>query len=211
MLTMNPQPHKVAIADEAFRVLRRGGRFAIHELALVPDAVASEVKSEIEATLSQSIRVGARPLTEGEWRALLENAGFINLVVRLAPMHLLRPPGFLQTRTWRTLKFVRNVLQDADARRRGWPCARSLRSTPTICEGFPLWEQRAADRWIDHGRQGSWRTAGPRCSMPKACPQDCGTSKYEDGSVGTGACSEGALRFRRLDPYQELELDDRHA
>lgn len=119
MLTMNPQPHKVAIADEAFRVLRRGGRFAIHELALVPDAVSSEIQSEIEATLSQSIQVGARPLTEAEWRALLKDAGFQNLVVRLAPMHLLHPSRILADEgLWRTLKFVRNVLRDADARRR---------------------------------------------------------------------------------------------
>jgi SAM-dependent methyltransferase len=119
MLTLNAPAHKQAIAAEAFRILRPGGRYAIHELAIVPDDVASSVKTEIETTLSRSIHVGARPLTEAEWRALLTGAGFVDLKVHQAPMHLLKPARILADEgLWRTLKFVRNVLADSDARRR---------------------------------------------------------------------------------------------
>ncbi|MBN9306741.1 class I SAM-dependent methyltransferase [Devosia sp. 67-54] len=56
-LTLNAPAHKQAIAAEAFRILRPGGRYAIHGLAIVPDGVADGVK--IETTLSRSIHVGA--------------------------------------------------------------------------------------------------------------------------------------------------------
>lgn len=56
----------------------------------MPDDVTNSVKTEIETTLSRSIHVGARPLTEAEWRTLLTEAGFIDLEVRQAPMHLLK-------------------------------------------------------------------------------------------------------------------------
>jgi hypothetical protein len=119
MLTLNSPAHKQAIAAEAFRILRPGGRYAIHELAIVPDDAADSVKTEIETTLSRSIHVGARPLTEAEWRTLLTEAGFIDLKVRQAPMHLLKISRILADEgLWRTLKFVRNVLADGDARRR---------------------------------------------------------------------------------------------
>ncbi|MBN9304787.1 MULTISPECIES: hypothetical protein [unclassified Devosia] len=88
-------------------------------LAIVPDDVTNSVKTEIGTTLSRSIPVGARPLTEAEWRTLLTEAGFIDLEVRQAPMHLLKMSRILADEgPWRTLKFVRNVIADGDARRR---------------------------------------------------------------------------------------------
>ena len=61
MLTMQTDAHKAEIVAEAFRVLRPGGRYAIHELALTPDGVDDSVKTEIRSALAHSIKVNARP------------------------------------------------------------------------------------------------------------------------------------------------------
>jgi hypothetical protein len=48
---------------EASRVLRAGGRYAIHELALTPDTISDEIKTDVRQSLSRAIKVNARPLT----------------------------------------------------------------------------------------------------------------------------------------------------
>jgi ubiquinone/menaquinone biosynthesis C-methylase UbiE len=119
MLSMNPPEHKQRIVSEAYRVLRPGGRYAIHELAIVPDEVPPEVKQDIEKALSAAIHVGARPLTPQEWSQLLQSAGFSVEQVRLAPMNLLRPARLIADEgLWGALRFIKNVARDGDARRR---------------------------------------------------------------------------------------------
>ena len=119
MLSMNPPEHKLRIMKEAHRVLRPGGRYAIHELLIIPDEVAAEIKKDIEDTLSAAIHVGARPLTQSEWCACLEQARFAIEKIGYAPMHLLRPARLIADEgLWRAIRFVKNVLTDADARRR---------------------------------------------------------------------------------------------
>lgn len=119
MLSMNSPEHKQQIMEEAFRVLRPGGRYAIHELLIVPDDVPAHVKQDIDDTLSAAIHVGARPLTEEEWRTCLKYAGFTIDKVLHAPMNLLRPARlFADEGFWRALRFIRNVIFDGDSRRR---------------------------------------------------------------------------------------------
>jgi len=119
MLTMQTDRHKAEILREAHRVLRDGGRYAIHELAIEPDEVDDEVKTEIRKSLARSIKVNARPLTAAEWRKLFEDNGFEVETVGFAPMALLEPKRILADEgLLGTLKFVRNVLRDSDARSR---------------------------------------------------------------------------------------------
>lgn len=119
MLTMQTDRHKAEITAEALRVLRPGGRYAIHELAIEPDEVDEEIKTEIRKALARSIKVNARPLTAAEWRKLLVENGFEIESVHFAPMALLDPKRILADEgLLGTLKFVRNVATDSDARTR---------------------------------------------------------------------------------------------
>ncbi|MFZ0835182.1 MAG: methyltransferase domain-containing protein [Mycobacterium sp.] len=126
MLTMQTDAHKAEIVAEAFRLLRPGGRYAIHELALTPDGVDGSVKTEIRTALARSIKVNARPLTAAEWTNLLTAAGFDVRTTSFAPMALLEPRRLIADEgPARTLRFVANVVRDADARTR----VRGMRST----------------------------------------------------------------------------------
>lgn len=119
ILSMQTASTKRKIVDEAFRLLRPGGRYGIHELSLVPDPVAPDVRDRIEKDLSSSIHVGARPLTRNEWCALLREAGFTIEASFEAPMHLLRFGRLVQDEgIGRTMTFLWNVLRDSRARRR---------------------------------------------------------------------------------------------
>lgn len=119
MLTMHTAEQKAAIIREAHRVLREGGRYGIHELALTPDDLSERDTSEIQRALSEAIHVGARPLTVSEWRELLEAAGFEVLSTETAPMHLLEPARLVADEgVLGTLRIAANVLRTPAARRR---------------------------------------------------------------------------------------------
>jgi SAM-dependent methyltransferase len=119
MLTMQREPQKRRIVGEAYRLLRPGGRYGIHELCLTPDELSEEVKEEIRDALSRTIHVGARPLTPSEWRALLESEGFVVSAEATAPMHLLEPKRFVRDEgVPGALRFVKNVVRDGEARKR---------------------------------------------------------------------------------------------
>ena len=119
MLTMQTPGKKQQIVQEAFRLIKPGGRYGIHELCLVPDDLDEDTKQEIQKALTDAIHVGARPLTVTEWRTLLEAEGFIVHTQVTAPMHLLEPKRLIQDEGFSgALRFVRNVLRDSKARRR---------------------------------------------------------------------------------------------
>lgn len=100
MLSMNTQAHKRRIAAEAFRLLRRRGRYGIHELCVVPDDMPADLQQEIDRTLSSAIHVGARPLPAHEWKALLEEVGSRVVRVGYAPMHLLCREVWFRTKDY---------------------------------------------------------------------------------------------------------------
>lgn len=119
MLTMQSARGKGAIVAEAHRVLRDGGHYAVHELAIHPDTLPSEQKAELQRELARSIKVNARPLTETEWRELFVANGFDVARVRFAPMALLQPQRVIADEGLvGALRFVANVVRDRDARAR---------------------------------------------------------------------------------------------
>lgn len=119
MLTMQGEKNKEAIIAEARRILRPGGRYAIHELALVPDDIDPEYADGLRRKLAQVIRVNARPLTVKEWTNLLEQAGFEVEEVNTAPKLLLSTRrNIADEGVLGVLKILRNVLRDKDLRAR---------------------------------------------------------------------------------------------
>lgn len=128
MLTMQGDAAKRAIVAEAARVLRPGGRYAIHELALTPDTVSEEVSTDIRRALARAIKVNARPLTVAEWSALLAEHGLVVDHVATAPMALLQPRRLVSDEgLFGALRFARNVLVHRDARKRVLTMRRTFR------------------------------------------------------------------------------------
>lgn len=119
MLTMQGDSAKHAIVAEAARVLRPGGRYAIHELALTPDDVPEEISTEVRQALARSIKVNARPLTIAEWSELLAGHGLVVENVATAPMALLQPHRIVSDEgLLGALRFAKNVLTQPEARKR---------------------------------------------------------------------------------------------
>ncbi|MCU0655250.1 MAG: methyltransferase domain-containing protein [Polyangiaceae bacterium] len=127
MLTMHTAAQKAAIVGEAFRVLRPGGRYGIHEMSL--EAWVSEAeKAEVQRDLSAAIRVGARPLTAEEWRDVLEEQGFQVREEATAPMLLLEPQRLIEDEgALGALRIGANLLRDPGARARVLGMRRAFR------------------------------------------------------------------------------------
>jgi SAM-dependent methyltransferase len=128
MLSMQTDTTKEAIVAEAVRLLRPGGRYGIHELALTPDTIADETKATIVQGLARAIRVNARPLTVAEWQQLLAGHGLVIDKVLTAPMALLQPRRLVADEgPWGAVRFAVNVLTRTDARRRVLEMRRTFR------------------------------------------------------------------------------------
>lgn len=119
MLTMQADHRKAEIVGEAYRILRPGGLYGIHEIALVPDSMPEEGKKEIQRELAQTIKVNARPLTRSEWTHMLEAAGFQVEATMTNPMHLLETRRLIDDEGFfRFLKITWNILTHGKARKR---------------------------------------------------------------------------------------------
>ncbi|MCO5234908.1 MAG: class I SAM-dependent methyltransferase [Chitinophagaceae bacterium] len=119
MLTMQADHRKAEIIREAHRILKKGGLYAIHELGLTPDSLGEAVKAEIQKKLAQTIQVNARPLTEVEWKILLEKEGFEVMNVFTNSMSLLETKRVIDDEGfWRSLRIAFNILIYPAARKR---------------------------------------------------------------------------------------------
>jgi len=129
LLTMQSDRAKKAIVDEAHRILRPGGRYAIHELGLLPDSLPQDTKEAIRRDLAQSIKVNARPMTVQEWTDLLTESGFEIENVDRAPMALLRPARVIADEgIIGTLRILVNLLTRPAARNRVLAMRRTFRT-----------------------------------------------------------------------------------
>ncbi len=119
MLSMQPTSKKRAIMAEARRLLRRGGRYLIHELGVQPEEIEGSLLDAIEQDLSSCIHVGVRIGTLRQWRRWLEEAGFEVDCAVTAPMHLLEPARLVHDEGVRgAARFVFNAVRTPGAARR---------------------------------------------------------------------------------------------
>ncbi len=118
MLTIQDDAGKNAIIAEAARLLRPGGRYAIHEMAWLPDHTEEE-RETARKELSRIIKVGARPLTLEGWTELLAAHGFEAEWHDRAPLHLLEPRRIVSDEgLWGALRFWNNARRLPGARDR---------------------------------------------------------------------------------------------
>ena len=92
MLTMQGDTRRRQIVAEAHRLLRPGGRYGIHELAL--DRVDTNDPGKTQAIRKQitsAIHHQAYPMRVEDWAAMLEDAGFRVEHRTTLPMALLEP------------------------------------------------------------------------------------------------------------------------
>jgi len=119
MLTMQTSEMKRRIVREARRLLKRSGRYAIHEMCLVGDDLDDDRKHEINQALSRTIHVGVRALSVSEWRRLMQTEGFEVEVEARAPMDLLEPKRLLRDEGLKgTVRFIWNIVRDRESRKR---------------------------------------------------------------------------------------------
>ena len=103
MLSMQGEKAKRAIMSEAARILRPGGRYVIHELAMRPDSIGEE------------------PATE--------EVGLVVEETRIAPMALLKPGRMVADEgVCGALRIMRNVARDKDLRERVTTMARTFKT-----------------------------------------------------------------------------------
>ena len=119
MLTMQGDKGKAAIVAEAARVLRPGGRYAIHELGVTPDDIDEDYYTQLRRDLARSIHVNARPMTAAAWKELMEGAGLVVDWVDTAPMALLKIGRNIRDEgLGGFLRIARNVAADKALRQR---------------------------------------------------------------------------------------------
>ncbi|MBK6732242.1 MAG: class I SAM-dependent methyltransferase [Bacteroidetes bacterium] len=119
MLTMQADHRKSEIIKEAYRILRKGGLYGIHELGLEPINIPEAEKAQIQRELSEVIKVNARPLTLHEWSDLLEKEGFVVINTETNAMSLLEIKRMIDDEGFfRTLKIGFNILTHAKARKK---------------------------------------------------------------------------------------------
>lgn len=119
MLSMQAEPAKREIIQEAYRLLKPGGRYGIHELCLEPDALPAEEKEVICQEITQAIHHRALPLTGAEWEELLQSEGFEVEYRSTAPMALLEPGRLIKDEgLFGASRFLWRLFWDREARER---------------------------------------------------------------------------------------------
>lgn len=119
MLTMQPADTKRQIIHEAYRLLKKNGRYGLHEMCMLAEDMSDETRKRTERELTGVVHHGVRPLTVSEWRSLIESERFTIQSVDEAPMSLLEPGRLIRDEgVLGALRFLSNVLRDSEARER---------------------------------------------------------------------------------------------
>ncbi len=119
MLTMHADHRKSEIIKEAYRILKKEGYYAIHELALKPNNIPDEIKKNIQKELAVTMNVNARPLTIVEWTNLMKAEGFEIIETTISEMHLLEPSRIIDDEGFiGFLNILKNITTQPEVRER---------------------------------------------------------------------------------------------
>jgi ubiquinone/menaquinone biosynthesis C-methylase UbiE len=119
MLTMQPQTKRRMIVAEAFRLLKPGGRYAIHELATQLDGIDAGRVKAIQRKITDAIHHQAYPMQLEDWRQFLEAEGFEVEQSFTEPMALLEPRRLIKDEGWLgAARFGLRLLTHGPERRR---------------------------------------------------------------------------------------------
>ena len=166
MLTMQGDKSKAAIVAEAARVLRPGGRYAIHELGVAPDDIDEEYYTQLRRDLARAIHVNARPMTAAAWRKLLEDAGLVVDWVDTAPMALLKMSRNLRDEgPGGAARIMWNVMRDKALRARVMEMRRTFTRYEKDMVGIALVAHKPE---AGSGSEAAPEEAGAEGSSPEA-------------------------------------------
>ena len=127
MLTMQTEEIKRQIVREAYRLLKSGGRYGIHEMCLMSDRLDEAKKKETERALTGVVHHGVRPLSVSEWSSLLQSEGFSVQSVDTAPMSLLEPGRLIRDEGLAgALRFAWNLCAIQKLDKECWKCGLSF-------------------------------------------------------------------------------------
>ncbi len=146
VLTIQSEQGKADIIAEGKRLLRPGGRYLLHELAVKDDEATDADRAAIRSALAHAMHVSARPKTILDWRDMLEAQGLRVEQVLTSPLALLEPRRVISDEGLvGALRFARNVFRDRATRRRVVAMARTLRAHKKVLHAVGLVAVRPAE------------------------------------------------------------------
>lgn len=139
-LTMQPDSVKDRVFTEYARILRPGGRMALHEVMVDGGAVAVECAHK---DLTGNVKVSVNPLTADEWVGRVESHGFrvidsfSRALALLEPSRIIEDEGFVGA-----ARFAFNLMREHEARGRVLEMRTAMRRHRGALRGLGLIAER---------------------------------------------------------------------
>lgn len=145
-LTMQPDSLKHRVIAEVARLLRPGGRFALHEVAFAPDGISDADRLRVAGALTSTIKVNVTPMTVAGWDELLAEHGLVVRSSCRAPLHLLEPRRLVSDEgVVGAARFVGNVVRDSDARDRVRAMRSAMRANAEHLQAYGVVAERPGE------------------------------------------------------------------
>jgi phospholipid N-methyltransferase len=124
-LSLQSDEKKREVLREAFRLLKPGGVYILHELSVVSGNMSEEGYQQLLAEMRGKLKVNATPLRTGQWKMLVKEVGFTIKRSFQQPMALLNRERLIEDEgILNVLRILWNVLREPGALKR----IRSIRS-----------------------------------------------------------------------------------
>jgi SAM-dependent methyltransferase len=131
-LSLQHDETKQEILREAYRLLKPGGFYMLHELSVVSGNLSEESYQKLLQEMRSVLKVNAAPLRTGQWKRLCREIGFSIQRSFQRPMALLNPERLIEDEgAMNVLRIVWNMIRTPGAYTR----IRSIRSMFTKHEG----------------------------------------------------------------------------